>query len=395
MPVTMFRVSLVSLALFAGSAGQANAADQLILGSKIVVKDSKPGDPAKRTVIGIGKEKASAETIVGDPTVGGATLVIIANGDHPTTQTFPLPQGTTSTGSPYWKASGSTGFKYKDSFGEQGPVNGVSVKRSSSGTFLIKAKILGKNGVVDVLPPDLGTDGFMTLTLGGGDRYCVQYGPAGTNKNKGAKAWQWKFNKNGPIQEACPTTTSTSTSSSTTTSSSTSTTTLPSQVCLPDRCVFVTSNVFNADFDGFSGADAACNAAAAAANPPLPGTYVAWLGTSTTTAPTRGIADAPYRRTDGTKVSDDMNDLLNGSLDAPISYDETGTLQGAPVEVWTGTRANGNGTGVDCLGWTTNDGSFQGTRGDLTKFNNQEWTNGGAGDCSQGKHLYCFQVTAP
>jgi len=388
------RLTFVSLTLLAGGA-RVQAADQLILGSKIVVKDSKPGDPSKRTIVSIGKEKGSSETIVGDPTVGGATLTIIANGDHPSTQTYPLPQGTSTLGSPFWKASGSTGFKYRDAHGEQGPVNGVSMKRSASGTFLIKAKILGKNGVIDVLPPDGGTDGFMTLSLGGGDRYCVQYGPSGINKNKGAKAWQWKSPKNGPIEEACPTTTSTSTSSSTTTSSSTSTTMQPSQACLPDRCVFVTNATYTANLGGLSGADDSCNAQAQAAIPPLPGTYVAWISNSTTNAPTRGIADAPYRRTDGTKVSDDMNDLLNGSLDAPISYDQNGQLQGAPVEVWTGTRANGNGTEVDCLGWTTNDGSFSGTRGDLTKFNNQEWTNGGAGDCSQGKRLYCFQVTAP
>jgi len=391
----LLRVTLVSLALVAGGE-RVQAADQLILGSKIVVKDSKPGDPTKRTIISIGKEKASSETIVGDPTVGGATLTIIANGDHPTTQTFPLPQGVSALGSPFWKASGSSGFKYRDAHGEQGPVNGVSMKRSSSGTFLIKAKVLGKNGAVDVLPPDLGTDGFMTLSLGGGDRYCVQYGPSGINKNKGAKAWQWKFPKNGPIEEACPTTTSTSTSSSTTTSSSTSTTTLPSQVCLPDRCVFVTKTAYTGNLGGLTGADDKCNAEAQAANPPLPGTYVAWVSDPSIDAPDRGIADAPYRRTDGTLVTDDLNDLLNGSIDAPINHDQDGVqLTGPAVEVWTGTRANGNSTDVDCLSWSTNDGSFQGTRGDYTKSNNQEWTNGGAGDCSLPKRLYCFQVTVP
>src|SRR5262249_39376412 len=59
----------------------AYAADQTILGKSLQVKDPKPGvDPAKRTIVGLGKEKNSPNTIVGDPTVAGAILTVFADG---------------------------------------------------------------------------------------------------------------------------------------------------------------------------------------------------------------------------------------------------------------------------------------------------------------------------
>src|SRR5947207_15689547 len=68
------------------------AADQPILGRRLVVKS--PSRPEKRRVTTDALEWPSPNSVVGDPTVAGATLTIRLDGDNPTEQTFPLPQGT-------------------------------------------------------------------------------------------------------------------------------------------------------------------------------------------------------------------------------------------------------------------------------------------------------------
>src|SRR5262245_9794879 len=198
------RLSALAAALSMMLAGQAGAADQTILGRSFIVKN--PGTPDARKVTGAAKEVDSPATIVGNPTIkssvggafpgspGGAVLRVIATGDEPTPQGSDLNQGTTSTGKRFWRVStGNTGFKYKDPKGDQGAVKVVLIKRTTSGIFSIKAVIRGKNGPLDVMPPNLGTDGFMTLLLGaGGDRYCVKYGSDGSVKNDGDRLFKVK-----------------------------------------------------------------------------------------------------------------------------------------------------------------------------------------------------------
>jgi hypothetical protein len=74
----------------------AHAADQTVLGSTLVVKD--PGTPAKRKITVKAKETASDDTLVGDPTTGGATVTITATGGTPSSQTFTLPAGVSYRG---------------------------------------------------------------------------------------------------------------------------------------------------------------------------------------------------------------------------------------------------------------------------------------------------------
>src|SRR5262245_14554254 len=57
--------------------GTANAADQTVLGKQLLLKDPKPSvDATKRKLVVQAKESASADTIVGDPTISGATLTV-------------------------------------------------------------------------------------------------------------------------------------------------------------------------------------------------------------------------------------------------------------------------------------------------------------------------------
>lgn len=216
--LTTFAALGVAVAFSSGSF----AADQTILGSKLVVKDPKPGvDPSKRKVTFSAKENASPNTLVGNPVASGAVLQVIANGANDTSQVYNLAQGTNSRGKPFWKGIGTIGFKYNDNLGDQGPVSRISIKRAPNGNFSIKGLVLGRNGALNVLPPNPGTDGFAVLLLGGGDRYCVQYGPEGISKNKLNKFWMTKK----PQAEGCPSAgPTTTTSTSTTTSSTTSTT---------------------------------------------------------------------------------------------------------------------------------------------------------------------------
>jgi len=181
---------LAAAAGLACAASLAFAAEQAILGKTLLVKN--PGDAAKRKVSGQGKEAASPNTIVGNPTTGGGKLEVFLEGASPSKQSFNLP----STG---WSASGPNGFKFKGT----DAVKSVSIKKTPSGVFSIKAKVFGKNGTVTLVPPNPGTHGCMALTLGTGDRYSVDFGPTSNFGNKN-DATIFKAKK-PTAQGTCPT----------------------------------------------------------------------------------------------------------------------------------------------------------------------------------------------
>src|SRR5262249_16064815 len=85
------------------SASPLPAAEQIVLGRSFVVKDSAPGrDATLRSVVIVGKEPGSTDTIVGDPVTSGATVEIIANGARSTDQLFTLPAGAAVNGAAGW-----------------------------------------------------------------------------------------------------------------------------------------------------------------------------------------------------------------------------------------------------------------------------------------------------
>ncbi len=166
------------------------AADQAILGSKLLIKN--PGAPSARRIVLRAKEVASTDSIVGNPVATGASLTVSAYGGSSTTQTFNLPAGPSAAGKPFWTGDAVKGFKYKDSKGENGPVKIVQIKKSKNGTFTIKAVVDAKHGTVAVVPPNVGTGGCALLDISGGDSYSVRFGD-GVNDNKGAT--QFKVTK--------------------------------------------------------------------------------------------------------------------------------------------------------------------------------------------------------
>ena len=164
------------------AAGIALAADQTILGNVFTLQN--PGAVAKRRFVGTANEKASPNTIVGDPTVQGATLevTVLDEVEEPTIQTFDLP----ASG---WSAR-RRAFTYKDAKGVNGPVKTVSIK-IKKGRFLINVLAVGKNGLISLLPPDPGTGGCFALRIKGGDRYSVEFGETSELKNR-SKLFQAK-----------------------------------------------------------------------------------------------------------------------------------------------------------------------------------------------------------
>ncbi len=214
------RAALCALLLLVLSGSNAaHAADQTILGNRLIVKN--PGAPTKRTVLAVAKEKSSPNTIVGAPTTGGATLTIAVDGGTPSSQTYELPAGPSArTGKSFWSGNASQGFKYKDAKGENGPVKLAQLKLKK-GVFQFTALVQGKLGAVSVVPPNTGTGGCVALTLGGGDSYSVLFTGAVTNKTSAL----FKVAKVTVEGTCLAATTTTTTTVPTTTTLSTDTTT--------------------------------------------------------------------------------------------------------------------------------------------------------------------------
>ena len=170
--------------------------------------------------------------------------------------------------------------------------------------------------------------------------------------------------------------------------------------CQGGQCVlaglhaaFVTSSTHSGDFGGFEEADAICAARADDAN--LGKTWTAWLSDGVTSAAERIGAQGFYRM-DGALIAADKADLLDGSLDNPISLDETaqpvGLLGGS---VWTGAMSSGAPSDANCQGWTSSSFLDQGAYGSVLATG-PTWssTKGGAA-CSGQQHLYCLQDECP
>src|SRR5438105_3552593 len=190
-----------------------HGATQLVLGRKFQVKE--PGGPATRKIAGQALEKFSNDSILGDPTQNGATLEVIAHGGTDSDQTFTLPKEG-------WSRLGSLGFKYSSKHAP-GAVKKASIKLTPSGIFQIKVLILGKNGPVDVVPPNPGDDGGFILSLASGDSYCVMFGGAAGGREIRDDGRQWYVT--GPVSEACFGTTTTTAGATTTTTTAPATTT--------------------------------------------------------------------------------------------------------------------------------------------------------------------------
>jgi hypothetical protein len=180
--------SRVRLLLGAGLAASvlawpAGAADQTLFGKLILLKNNL--DPAKRRVKFLAKEVASSHVVQGDPRTGGATFEVAMQAllGSDSQQCFSLPAAG-------WSPIGTIGYKYRDSTGANGPVKVASIKRTPSGTFLLKIVANGKLAPITVVPPIRTDEADVFFRIGGGDRYCATFG--GDFQSDGVSAFKAK-----------------------------------------------------------------------------------------------------------------------------------------------------------------------------------------------------------
>jgi hypothetical protein len=355
------------------------AADQLILGKKLLIKNP-PAGVAGNKVVHLGKDPSiviGPSGGAGDPTCtgaggGGASSVRIVASGSAGDITIPLPCGGWTTN------PANTLYKYKD------PTNTTCTLVLVKNGVLAKAICKGSQVAIDVDASMSPVAIVMTLN---GDAFCAEFG--GTIVKDGADDKTF-LRKAASAPAGCATTTpGASTSTSMTISTSTSTST-PSF-----HYIFVTSQTYGGNLGGLAGADSKCDALATAAG--LPGKYLAFLGATGLNAADR-FGDFELRLADGvTVVANDKADLVDGALDAAISKDESGmdASARAEVRVWTATSADGNYFGQNCNNvgmspdWSTTTGRTM--TGVLTSATSGWLVGGSVQLCASSLSLYCIE----
>ncbi len=200
-----------------------------------------------------------------------------------------------------------------------------------------------------------------------------------------------------PTPTTNPTTTPTPTATPTVTPTPTPTAT-PTPTTPPasqgSATLFITSQVYAANFGGLARADALCQTAATSAALPRASEYKAVLSDAQTNAKDRFEFAGPIRLVDRTLVAQNEADLWDGSIAAPINITERGFS--AVGIVWTGTEANGerdtNGSTL-CNNWTGTQGGVEAGRYDRT---NGQWislygySSQSTHSCNATSSLYCI-----
>jgi len=108
--------------------------------------------------------------------------------------------------------------------------------------------------------------------------------------------------------------------------------------------------------------------------------------------PAQSAADAlaltgPLENMAGETMAVDGADLWDGSLAAPIGYDEFAANAGGSA--WTGTASDGSATADLCEDWSTQVGGFKATLGTASSTDATWIDNTQKGACSQSYRLYC------
>jgi hypothetical protein len=187
---------------------------------------------------------------------------------------------------------------------------------------------------------------------------------------------------------------------------------------LGGKRVFITSQVFNGNLGGLSGADAKCQAAADAAG--LGGSYQAWLSDEDNSPATRFAThfSGPYVLVDGTRIADSWTDLITstsfgqpplqhaidqtelGTSATATSVDCFGALGHAVRTAWTDTLPDGTAMHsfyhTNCAKWTSSAGNSASV-GSPDTTHRYWWTqqceydNGPGAICGSTAALFCFE----
>ncbi|MCY1056739.1 hypothetical protein [Nannocystis sp. SCPEA4] len=172
------------------------------------------------------------------------------------------------------------------------------------------------------------------------------------------------------------------------------------------RLLFMTSQKFDGDLGGVSGADLKCHAAASAAGLPNANKYRAWLSDNFQSPETRfdqwDLPGVPVILTGGLIVADDLLDLVDNGPHTGIARTEFGEAL-FKERVWTNTSAFGEIFSIDdhCDNWLAADGLLQARSGinalvvedgpEWDSWRAERWWTSFAGlTCSAFAHLYCI-----
>jgi hypothetical protein len=155
-----------------------------------------------------------------------------------------------------------------------------------------------------------------------------------------------------------------------------------------NRAVFVSSVTYSSDLGGLAGADAKCNALAAAAG--LGGTYLAWLSDGVDSPDTRFAKIGPYVTVLSDVIAVDWDDLTDGDIGTQIRYSEIGSSISDQVFTNVATDGTTQDATDHCQGWTSADSGDSGNYGNTvsTQFG---WTNSGTIACGSMERIYCFE----
>jgi hypothetical protein len=176
---------------------------------------------------------------------------------------------------------------------------------------------------------------------------------------------------------------------------------------------FITAAAHSGDLGGLAGADAICQTAAESAG--LPGTYRAWLSTSTTDAychvqgysgtksancgqSSLPTAAGPWIRTDGAPFAGTIDKLVSGEIYTPPQYDENGSLVNPDAALFTGTNPDGTlntnySIPRSCNDWNSNSDSYTVQIG-ISYGTTFLWTQITSTICSASGHLICLQTVS-
>lgn len=168
------------------------------------------------------------------------------------------------------------------------------------------------------------------------------------------------------------------------------------------RLAFVTAATGSGDLSswslaggqtGLAAADAICRNSATAAGLASPESFKAWLSTATVDARDRFLDDGPWMRIDRVRIANDLADLTDGYLRAPLNVTETGVYLGSNL-VFTGTDESGVAVPDRCNEWTSDASGDTGQTG-AADGADLDWTFHDitltGGSCSSLRSLYCLQ----
>jgi cysteine-rich repeat protein len=163
-------------------------------------------------------------------------------------------------------------------------------------------------------------------------------------------------------------------------------------VCARDSVVFMTSEHYTGDVNGLAGADQRCRMLAAIAGLRRFETFRAWLSTAEESAADRLLhSRGRYVLVNGLVVAENWDELVSGTLLAPIDVDENSQTHG-DYFAWTGTLADGQ-PAFDagfCNGWTVNTDVTGGGAG-VTLHVDATWSFAHQEGCQVSNHIYCIE----